>query len=206
MDGKKRLAELPKVSSPSEFEPRRRLANCQPHTCSAVARRPRRSSTCAPGALDTLAAALPGDAGKPRFVTGEARAVGGRLVIDPQYVVADRLLVLNLEPPRAHPPLPLVRAGVAAPLLELWRSAHGVLEEVVPRGLREIGTATLGRAHAAAEDLDKGGLTATADALTRFASAASDALRDGGMPAFDVAADAFLQVGLLLDLASEALQ
>jgi len=81
-----------------------------------------------------------------------------------------------------------------------------VLEEAAQRGLREIGSATLARLSASADELDNSGLTATAAAMSRFARAAGEAMRESSTAAFELAADAFLEVGLLLELASEALQ
>ncbi len=125
-----------------------------------------------PQALDHIAAALRGDMGKVRFISGELTRHLGRFELDILAIVADRIIVPDIEgeaiPPvaagggiqRPHPP-------VEQALLETLSA----LEEAVHQGLKGLPTSFVQRLRAAARGLEEVGMEATARRVHRFAEA-----------------------------------
>ncbi|HND30386.1 MAG TPA: hypothetical protein PLA94_10325, partial [Myxococcota bacterium] len=125
-----------------------------------------------PHALDHIAAALRGDMGKVRFVSGELTRHLGQFELDILAIVADRVIVPDIE----GDPVPPVAAGgyvhrshaaVEQALLE----SCSALEEAVHQGLKGLPTSFVQRLTAGAQALEDVGMQATARRLRAFAEA-----------------------------------
>lgn len=155
-----------------------------------------------PAALDALAFALSGFAGAPRYVTGEVRLGPRGIVVDPMHVVADRVVVLDLELAQGHPALPIERRPRAgrAGLLE---RARGVLDASVHHGLRATTAEAIARWSSLGSELAAAGHGETGRRIDELASATA-ATRDEGSPAaLDRAAGAWLEAGIRIAVALE---
>lgn len=125
-----------------------------------------------PGALDSLAAALAGAHGPPRFVSGTVRRTVGGLVVEPLAVVADAtVLVPDLAPGAGDGAL----AGGLAPAPDrvgaALRDGLGLLAEAAHTGLRHLPSSFPDRLRAAATALAAVGLDGGADRLGALAGA-----------------------------------
>ncbi|HNH49303.1 MAG TPA: hypothetical protein PKY30_19810, partial [Myxococcota bacterium] len=121
---------------------------------------------------DHIAAALRGDMGKVRFVSGELTRHLGQFELDILAIVADRVIVPDIE----GDPVPPVAAGgyvhrshaaVEQALLE----SCSALEEAVHQGLKGLPTSFVQRLTAGAQALEDVGMQATARRLRAFAEA-----------------------------------
>lgn len=141
----------------------------------------REHDAAAPGALDTLYAALTGADGEPRYVAGPTRSDGAFVRVDPWSVAtATRLCVPDTENatgalatapvgrlPRAHDPLATVLHDAAL-----------VLAEALHRGLRDAGEGWRERARSAARRLDEAGLATLAAGCGEVAKNTQSAVVD----------------------------
>jgi hypothetical protein len=152
-------------------------------------------ASCAPGRLDSIAAALRGDL---RYVAGSVRRAGGGIVIDPigfaldgsvvvpDLAAADRGTDPDDAPPQVTDALGLALDEAAALLAEL---AHG--------GLHHAAATMPGRVRAAASRLRKVGLRRVADTMTNLAGRLGP---DPGDAAVEAWVDAYLRVNVAADM------
>jgi hypothetical protein len=124
-----------------------------------------------PAALDSVAAALSGEPGPPRFVSGTVRRGRGGLVVTPIAVVAgDQVVVPDLAAgegdtafaPDAPPPVDELAAAVGGALSLLAEAAH--------RGVRHVPASFPERLRAASQALSRVGLRGCARALAALAA------------------------------------
>ena len=152
-------------------------------------------ASCAPGRLDSMAAALRGEL---RYVAGSVRRGGGGVVIDPIGFAVDGAVVVpdlaeagrGAEPDDAAAPttdaIGLALAEAAALLAEL---AHG--------GLQHASATMPGRLRAAAGRLRKAGLRRVAETVEALAGRLGP---DPGDAAVEAWVDAHLRVNLAADM------
>jgi hypothetical protein len=164
----------------------------------------KRHAAVTPGAIDAIARALTGEP-RVRFVSGEIRRGPRGLEIDPAALVTDRVIVPDLEPPRAlgldfpaPPPDPS-----ADPLAGAALSASSVLEEACHIGLARVSPGWSDRTSDAASRLDRVGLRSIAALLERLAHRVIDLRRDRSHAA--AAASAWVSTSIRLALLREAL-
>lgn len=125
-----------------------------------------------PGALDALSAALSGDHGPPRYVSGALRRDRGTLVIDPIAVMTtEGVTVPDLAPGDGSAGLRPGGGTARDRLGTAMDTALTALAEVAHRGLRQLTPGVLARIEKAAADLDRVGLKTSATALSAFLSA-----------------------------------
>ena len=127
----------------------------------------RRHHRAGPHALDAIAVAA--QSGRLRFVAGDVRAAGGTLLVDPIGLVAESLVVPDLEGPQAPWQ---AKAGVfSEPTHAAADAVHagwGVLEEACHVGLSRVPSGWRDRASAACERLDASGLAGSARRLRKL--------------------------------------
>ncbi|GIJ70925.1 SWIM zinc finger family protein [Virgisporangium ochraceum] len=152
----------------------------------------------APGGLDSLARALRGEYGRPRFVSGPLRRHAGAVVVDPLAVAVDgRVVVPDLAVDETGV---VVSPGVppaADPIDVAVEGAMSVLAEVAHRGLDHLPAGFGERVSAAAGELSRVGLGRAGRAVSGFA----ETLRAG--PADDAVTawvDAWLRLAVTSDL------
>lgn len=152
-------------------------------------------AACAPGRLDSLAAALRGEL---RYVAGSVRRGGGGVVIDPiGFTVGGRVVVPDLaEPDRGVEPgsRPLL---VTDPLAVALEEAAGLLAEIAHHGLRHLPAGMPGRLRATAGRLRAIGLRRVAESAEALAAALGP---DPGDPAVSAWTDAYLRVSVAAEL------
>ncbi len=114
---------------------------------------------CAPKALDTLAAALVGHWGRPRFLAGEVRKRARYFEIAPTAIAADRLVVPDLESETVDIKVAQGRAATKGqPLEERLEACGGLLEEAAHQGLRHLATSFADRLRYEAQEARGHGL------------------------------------------------
>ncbi|GAA2374853.1 hypothetical protein Cme02nite_04200 [Catellatospora methionotrophica] len=155
-------------------------------------------AAAAPGRLDVLAAALAGEHGEVRYVSGTVRRSGGTVLLDPIGLAAgDTVVVPDLAVPQGSAGLALSGGDLADPLAAALTTARDVLAEVPHRGLRHLPPGFAARLATAAQRLGSLGLRRAGDGLTTFGG-----LLDGdpGEAAEQAWVDAYLRVDLALDM------
>ena len=152
-------------------------------------------ASCAPGRLDSMAAALTGDV---RFVAGAVRRGRGGVLIDPlSFATADHVVVPDLAEattvadPDEHPP------GTSDPLGAAIDEAAGLLAEIAHRGLRHLPVTVTTRLRTSATRLSAVGMHRAASAVNSLADRLGP---DPGEPAIEAWADAYLRISLAADL------
>lgn len=107
--------------------------------------------SAAPGAIAVLAAALGGARGPVRQVAGVVRWRRGRVELEPTAVLADQLVVPDLDEPPAGPSPRVGRERVPTdPVEAALAEAQAALDEVAHAGLRGVGAGWPDRVDAAA--------------------------------------------------------
>lgn len=157
-----------------------------------------------PHALDHIAAALRGEMGKVRFVSGELTRHLGRFELDILAIVADRVIVPDIEGD-AVAPLP---AGGSIfrphpPVEQALVETCSALEEAVHQGLKGLPVGFVQRLGAAARALDDVGMQATGRRLRAFAEAMRRA-HAGQAAEWEDAARAWENAAIRVLLAREA--
>ncbi|MEU9508848.1 hypothetical protein AB0D32_21525 [Micromonospora sp. NPDC048170] len=148
-------------------------------TVSAVHR-----SVC-PGALDSLAAALTGAYGTPRFVSGTVRRTADGLVVEPLAVVADSTVIVpDLAPGTGDGALATGLAPVPDRAGAALRDGLGLLAEAAHSGLRHLPATFPDRLRAAAVALATVGLDGGAARLDALAGALGPAPGAGAVAAW----------------------
>ncbi|BCJ69026.1 hypothetical protein [Polymorphospora rubra] len=124
-----------------------------------------------PGALEALAAALRGDRGRPRFVSGAVHRTRGGLVVVPAAVAVDGAVVVpDLAGGDDRGQLAPGVAAVADELGDAVDAALGLLAELAHRGARHVPVTFPGRLRAAGRTLAGIGLRRSAEALEGLAA------------------------------------
>jgi hypothetical protein len=125
-----------------------------------------------PGALDALAAALGGDRGEPRFISGSLHRGRGTLMIDPVAILTtDGVTVPDLAPGEGDTDLDAYGGHRPARLGAALDTALTTLAEIAHRGLRHATPGVHARIEESATELRRVGLGTSADALTGFLAA-----------------------------------
>jgi hypothetical protein len=133
-----------------------------------------------PAALDALAAALTGEIGTPRYVSGMVHRSRGDVVVDPLAVVAgDTVVVPDLAAGEGAGALAPTGAGRRDPLVQAVDEALQVSADVAHRGLRHLTPAFQDRARDAAARLRAVGLRRAAEAMAELGSAVAAGADDG---------------------------
>jgi hypothetical protein len=125
-----------------------------------------------PGALDALAAALGGDRGEPRFISGSLHRDRGTLVIDPVAVLTtDGVTVPDLAPGDGGTDLYAYAGRRPDRLGAALDTALTALAEIAHRGLRHATPGVHARIEEAATELRGVGLGTAAALLAAFLTA-----------------------------------
>jgi hypothetical protein len=125
-----------------------------------------------PGALDALAAALGGDRGEPRFISGSLHRDRGTLVIDPIAILTtDGVTVPDLAPGDGGTDLNAYAGRRTDRLGAALDTALTTLAELAHRGLRHATPGVHARVEESAAELRRVGLATSAASLTAFVSA-----------------------------------
>ncbi len=174
----------------------------------AILRLARPYRAVAPHALDHLAAALAGDHGPVRFVSGTIRRHLGGFEIDPLAVACDRLIVPDIVPDLAEPlghALSADRGAASAdpPVEAAAAEALGILAEGAHHGLRHAPFAYPDRLRAAAARLTAAGLTACAARLETLDATLRAARGGGEESSWSTAAAAWMDAAIRLELVRE---
>lgn len=158
----------------------------------------------APNALDHLAAALAGEHGPVRFVSGTLRRHLGGFEIDPLAVACDRLIVPDIVPDITDPLALAADRGVAAdpPVEAAAAEALGILAEGAHHGLRHAPFGYPDRLRATAARLATAGLTTCAARLEAL-DATLRAARGGEESSWPIAAAAWMDAAIRLELVRE---
>ncbi|MDR7279874.1 hypothetical protein [Catenuloplanes atrovinosus] len=155
-------------------------------------------TSAAPGRLDALAAALTGDHGPVRLVSGGVRRSAGGLVIDPLAIAADGPIVVpDLTAPDGR--ADALPHGVipSDPLADALTQAEGVLAEAAHRGLAHLPASFPDRLRAEATALTGLGLRRAADAIRHLADSLGPDPSDAAVTSW---VDAALFVSTALEL------
>lgn len=151
-----------------------------------------------PGRLDSLAAALAGEEGELRFVSGVAGRTAGGVVIDPiGLAVGGRVVVPDLQPAGGSGPLAVAEDDQHDPLTAVLIDTRGLLAEAAHHGLYHLPPTYDARLDTAARRLTTLGLHRIARAVTAFAAARS---QDSGEAVEQTWIDAYLRLEVALDL------
>jgi hypothetical protein len=152
-------------------------------------------AACAPGRLDSMAAALGGDV---RFVAGTVRRGGGGVLIDPlAFADADGVVVPDLTPAaRAADPDGVVPSR-NDPLGQALDETISLLGAVAHQGLLHLPATMPGRLRAAAGHLNAVGLHRAAASVGTLAARLGP---DPGVAAVEAWVDAQLRVTIAADL------
>ncbi len=152
-------------------------------------------AACAPGRLDSMAAALRGDL---RYVAGSVHRAGGGIVIDPigfaldgSVVVPDLAAADRGTDPDDAADRPTDALGLALD------EAAALLAELAHGGLQHALATMPGRLRAAASRLRKVGLHRVADTMAQLAGRLGP---DPGEAAIEAWVDAYLRVNLAADM------
>ncbi|GAB2584907.1 hypothetical protein GCM10027168_17110 [Streptomyces capparidis] len=155
-----------------------------------------------PAALDHLAAALAGEFGAPRFVSGTVQRARGGVRVDPVAVVTDTGPHLpDLAPGDGSAALAAARPEPADPLDDALHTALAACAEAAHRGLRHTTPGLRDRLAAAARSLTAVGLRRAADRVTALTTelTALKAADDEG----DTAVAAWVEAQLWLGACAE---
>jgi len=152
-------------------------------------------AACAPGRLDSMAAALRGEL---RYVAGSVRRAGGGVVIDPiGFALADSVVVPDLAPadrgtdPDDAPMLSMDPLGLALD------EASALLAELAHRGLQHAPATVPGRLRTASGRLRRVGLRRVGESVEALAARLGPDPGDGAAEAW---VDAYLRVNLAADM------
>ena len=158
----------------------------------------------APRALDELGRVLLGAHGEVRWVAGEVRAEGSTFVVEPTLVVAERVVVPDVEDSGAFD-LPRGRVRAHRDRVgERLDAAWSALEELAQLGIRGTTAAHGERLEAAASGLAALGMGSITARVQRAALEVARA-RGGDEPdALRAAAGAIVDAAIRLELAREA--
>lgn len=154
-------------------------------------------SAAAPGRLDAIAAALDGQPGKIRFVSGAVHRSAGGVVIDPLAFAADNSLVVPDLAAATASRLAPDSGAAPGPLAAALAASETLLTEVAHRGLLHLPASYPQRLRDAARTLATVGLHRVAAGMERFAAALGP---DPGEAAVQAWVEAYLRVDLALDL------
>ncbi|GHJ47583.1 hypothetical protein Cs7R123_49250 [Catellatospora sp. TT07R-123] len=169
------------------------LTDCSGNTATVTATH----SAAAPGRLDSLAAALTGQYGPVRHISGVVRRSAGTILLEPIGVAAaDQLIVPDLLPPQAAANVELATDGPGELLADALGRARTLLAEAPHRGLRHLPPSYRIRLEETARALSALGLHRTAEALTAFSTAPGDD-EEASQRSW---VDAYLRTELALDL------
>lgn len=163
----------------------------------------------APAALQALARHL--RKGSAKAVVGDARNSGGDLVIEPVAVLADRLVVLDLEAAsdagaEALAALPHAEPRAPGDLLETSvATARLLLAEAVHQGLRTLSPAWSERLRGARGQLREAGFTLAAEAVGALDLAAAAARTTGTSEDEAVAVERWADAALRLEMIANRL-
>lgn len=156
----------------------------------------------APAALDVLAATLAGAHGALRWVVGPVAREAERYVVEPTMVVADRVVVPDVEEaPQRGLERGVIRAAPDAVGRALAR-AGSLLEEVVQLGPAGVSASFDARAREALDELRGLALASVARRLEALRVATLEA-RDGDPSAVARAARACIDAGIRVAVAAE---
>ncbi|HEY3449032.1 MAG TPA: hypothetical protein VGK67_21905 [Myxococcales bacterium] len=163
----------------------------------------------APAALQALAQHLAD--GKATAVVGDGRNAGGDLVVEPVAVLAERLVVLDLEAPSDPGAAALAALPHAAPrapgdLLE--RSVAGarlLIAEAAHQGLRTLTPTWSERLRGARAQLREAGFSLAADTLGSLDLAAAAARTTGNNDDEALAVERWVDAALRLELIADRL-
>ena len=148
----------------------------------------------APGGLDALAAALLGERGAPRFVSGAVHRTGGEVVVDPLAVFAGTTMVVpDLAPGDGTGTLDLAGSPEPDPLIAGLDAALDTLADAAHRGLRHLPPSFAARLQTAAAGLARTGLTRAAAAVDGFRTTLAD---DAGPASIEAWVDAYLRLSV----------
>ncbi|WP_370318657.1 hypothetical protein [Actinoplanes sp. ATCC 53533] len=152
-------------------------------------------AACAPGRLDSMAAALRGEL---RYVAGSVRRAGGGVVIDPiGFALADSVVVPDLAPadrgtdPDDAPVLSMDPLGLALD------EAAALLAELAHGGLQHAPATVPGRLRTASGRLRQVGLRRVGETVEALAERLGP---DPGDDAAEAWVDAYLRVNLAADM------
>ncbi|MFC5835542.1 hypothetical protein [Nonomuraea insulae] len=152
----------------------------------------------APGRLDSLAAALAGEEGELRFVSGVVGRSAGGVVIEPVGLSAGgRVIVPDLQPAGGGGRLMAAGNDRHEPLTAALIGARGLLAEVAHHGSAHLPPTYDARLSAAARRLTVLGLHRVAQAVTAFAATRT---QDSDEAAERAWVDAYLRLEVALDL------
>ncbi|MBE3015218.1 hypothetical protein IL992_39545 [Microbispora sp. NEAU-D428] len=152
----------------------------------------------APGRLDSLAAALTGEEGELRFVSGVVGRTGGGVVIEPVgLAVGGRVVVPDLQPAGGSGRLMVAEDDRHEPLTAALIDTRGLLAEAAHHGLSHLPPTYDDRLAAAAQRLTVLGLHRVAKAVTAFAAARTHGSDEAVEQAW---IDAYLRLEVALDL------
>jgi hypothetical protein len=157
----------------------------------------------APSALDVLARALVGQQGRVRWIVGAVRRASDSYVIEPTMVVADRVIVPDVEEsspfdvPRGHAP------SAVGPLDRALAAAQSLLEEAVQLGVSGVPSSFDDRTTHAVEQLRQLGIGSLAAHIERTRDAIRRVRAGDGAASADAAA-AIVDAAIRLELVREA--
>ncbi len=114
----------------------------------------------APAALETIAEALGGDRGTPRYLSGTFRRARGGIVVTPIAIVADGAVILpDLAPGDGSTALDAALTARVDPLAEAINSALALLAEMAHQGIRHLPATFAARLKTTAGTLNAAGLS-----------------------------------------------
>ncbi|MBU2667101.1 hypothetical protein KOI35_26695 [Actinoplanes bogorensis] len=153
-------------------------------------------AACAPGRLDSMAAAL--SSSEVRYVAGSVRRGGGGVRIDPiGFAVGDAVVVPDLLPAEHAADPGTTAPADGDPLTAALDESLGLLAEVAHRGLLHVPSTMPGRLREAAGRLTALGLRHGGSALKTFAGRLGP---DPGDEAVECWVDAHLRLSLAADM------
>lgn len=150
-----------------------------------------------PSALDSVAAALNGDLGPPRFLSGTVRRTQGGVVVTPIAVVTgDTVVVPDLAEGGGHLPTTPASAAADTDLATILSEAQALLAEVAHHGARHLPPSFPARLHHITQELSRVGLRRCAAAVETFAATLSP---DPGIDTVTAWVDAHLRLLVTAD-------
>lgn len=157
----------------------------------------------APRALDALAAALLGEHGTVTWVVGNVLREGALFVVEPTMVVADRVIVPDVEDvPAGDLPRGRIRFARSA-VSERVEAVGRALEEIVQLGVQGLVATHEARLEEAAKALDQLGVASIAERARAVVEAVRRARRSPGREAERAAAQAVIDCAIRVELARE---
>ncbi|UBU11393.1 hypothetical protein [Nonomuraea gerenzanensis] len=155
-------------------------------------------TAAAPGRLDALAAALAGEEGELRFVSGVVGREAGGLVVEPLGLAAgDRVIVPDLRPAGGGGTLEVAVEEPPEPLAAALTDTRGLLAECAHHGLSHLPPGYGERLAAASQRLTVLGLRRVAQAVTVFAAARAHGSEEAVEQSW---VDAYLRLEVALEL------